>query len=88
MSNIFTDINIYPHEGKIKDHYKDFYDSVFVAFLPFFQVDRQLTDKTNFMRPKQITYEEAKQEIDILKDIPPFSADIYIYSKKDYPTKK
>ena len=86
MSNIFIDKNIYPHEGKIKDHYKDFYDSVFVAFLPFFQVDIQRMDKANLMKPKQITYEEAKQEIEIFKDIPPFSADIYIYSTKDYPT--
>ncbi len=85
MSDIFTD-NIYPHKGEIKDHFKNFYDTVFIALLPFFQVDRQPTDKTNFKKSKQITYEEAKQEIEILKDIPPFNANIFSYSNKDYPS--
>ncbi len=85
MSDIFTN-DIYPHEGKIKDHFKDFYDTVFVAFLPFFQVDRQPTGKTNLKKAKQITYEEAKQEIEALKDIPAFNANIFSYSNKDYPT--
>jgi hypothetical protein len=86
MTDIFADKNIYPHEGKIKDHYKDFYETAFVAFLPFFKVDRQHTDNTNFKKSKQITHEEAKQELDILKDIPPFNADIFSYSNKDFPT--
>ncbi|MXV49335.1 DUF2711 family protein [Pedobacter sp. HMF7647] len=88
MADIFTDYKIYPHEGKIKDHFKDFYETVFIAFLPFFKVDRQTTDNVNFKKSKQISYEEAKQEIDTLKDIPPFNADIFSYSNKDYPTDK
>ncbi|MFN4811027.1 MAG: DUF2711 family protein [Bacteroidota bacterium] len=88
MTDIFADKKIYPHEGKIKDHFKDFYEAVFVAFLPFFKVDRQNTDNTNFKKSKQITLEEAKQELDILKDIPPFNADIYSYSNKDFPADK
>jgi hypothetical protein len=86
MSDIFTDKNIYPHEGKIKDHFKDFYDTVFVAFLPFFQIDRQPTDKTNFKKSKQITFEEAKQEMDFLNNIPKPNAEIYSYSNNEYPT--
>lgn len=85
MNDIFKN-NIYPHKGKIKDHFKDFYDTVFVAFLPFFQVDRQPSDLTNLKKSKQITYEEAKGEIEVQKDIPPFNADIFSYSNKDYPT--
>ena len=61
MNDIFN--NIYPDEGKIKDHFKDFYDTVFVAFLPFFQVDRQPSDLTNLKKSKQISYEEAKEEM-------------------------
>ncbi|MGZ5280640.1 MAG: DUF2711 family protein [Bacteroidia bacterium] len=86
MSDIFTDKNIYPHEGKIKDHFKDFYNTVFIAFLPFFQVDRQPDNETNLKKSKQITYVEAKEEIEDLKDIPPFNANIFSYSNKDYPT--
>lgn len=88
MTDIFADCKIYPWEGKIKDHFKDFYESAFIAFLPFFKVDRQHTDNTNFKKSKQITHEEARQELDILKDIPPFNADIYSYSNKDYPTEQ
>ena len=86
MSDIFTNKNIYPHEGKIKDHYKDFYDSIFVAFLPFFQVDRKLTDKTNLKKSKQITFEEAKQEFEVFNNLSSYNAEIYSYSNKDYPT--
>lgn len=88
MTDIFADYKIYPHEGKIKDHFKDFYESAFIAFLPFFKVDRQHTDNPNFKKSKQITHEEARQELDILKDFPPFIADIYSYSNKDYPTEQ
>jgi hypothetical protein len=88
MTDIFADKKIYPHEGKIKDHFKVFYESAFIAFLPFFKVNRQHTDNTNFKKSKQITHEEARRELDILKDIPPFNANIYSYSNKDYPTEQ
>lgn len=88
MTDIFEGKNIYPHEGKIKNHYKDIYETAFVAFLPFFKVDRQYTDITNFKRSKQITHEEAIQELDFLKDFPPFVADVFSYSNKDFPTDK
>ena len=85
MNDIFKN-NIYPHEGKIKDHFKDFYDTVFVAFLPFFQIDRQPVDKVNLKKAKQITFEEARQEMEFLKDIPEPNAEIYSYSNNEYPT--
>ncbi len=31
MTDIFTNKNIYPHKGKIKGHYKDFYETVFTS---------------------------------------------------------
>jgi len=86
MTDIFTENKIYPHEGKIKDHYKDFYETVFIAFLPFFKIDKPHTENTNFKKSKQITHEETRQELDILKDLPPFNADIFSYSNKDFPT--
>ena len=85
MNDIFKN-NIYPHEGKIKDHFKAFYDTVFVAFLPFFQVDRQPADNANLKKAKQITFEEAKQEMEFLKDIPKPNAEIFSYSNNEYPT--
>jgi len=86
MNDIFTDKNIYPHEGNIKEHFKDFYDTLFVSFLPFFQVDRQSTSETNLKKSKQITYEQALNEMEFLKDIPKQNAEIFSYSNKDYPT--
>lgn len=88
MTDIFADNNIYPPEGKIKDHFKDFYEAAFIAFLPFFKVDRQHADNTSSKKSKQITHEEAIQELDILKDISPFNADIYTCPNQDYPTEQ
>lgn len=85
MNDIFKH-NIYPHQGKIKDHFKDFYDTVFVAFLPFFYVDRQPADKANLKKAKHITFEEAKQEMEFLKHIPKPNAEIYSFSNNEYPT--
>jgi hypothetical protein len=84
MNDIFNN-NIYPHEGKIKDHFKDFYDTVFVAFLPFFQTDRHPIDKVNLKKSKHITFEEAKQEIEFIIDITEPNAKIYSYSNNEYP---
>lgn len=59
---------------------------MFIAFLPFFQVDRQPNNEANLKKSTQITYEEAKEEIEVLKDIPPFNANLFSYSNQDYPT--
>jgi hypothetical protein len=85
MGDIFTDYKIYPHEGKIKEHFKDFYDSVYIALLPFFQIDRQPAIPTNLSKSIIISYEEAKKKLDFLNNIPPFNAHIYSHSNKDYP---
>lgn len=36
MGNIFDDEILYPYQGKLKDHY----NAVFIALLPFFQLDK------------------------------------------------
>jgi len=38
--SIFTEYKLYPNEEDfILSHYKGFYNSVFVAFLPFFRIN-------------------------------------------------
>lgn len=86
MSDIFTDNNIYPHKEKIKDHFKDFYNTAFVAFLPFFKVEKPRAEKTNYKKSKQITFDEAIENLEIFKDIPEFDADIFSYRNDDYPS--
>jgi hypothetical protein len=39
MDDIFNENKIYPHGGKIKDHFREFYDAVFIAYLPFLKVE-------------------------------------------------
>jgi hypothetical protein len=86
MKDIFEEKNIYPHEEKIKDHFKGFYDSVYVAFLPFFRVENHFSEKNNYKKSEKMTFEEAKKEIDILNNIPKLNAEIFSYSNQDYPT--
>lgn len=84
MNDIFQD-NIYPHEGKIKAHFKGFYDEVFIAFLPFFKVDRQVNDGANMKKSEQISLEQAKEKMDVLKAIQSTNIEVFSYSNNDYP---
>jgi len=84
MSDIFTKNDIYPHEGKIKDHFKGLYESVFIAFLPFFKIDGKQAVQTL----QKLTFEEAKQKIDVLKNISTINANIYTHSLDNFPSSK
>jgi glutaredoxin-related protein len=86
MNNIFEEKNIYPHEGKIKDHFRDFYDSVYVAYFPFFRIENHLSKNNNYKKSEKITFEDAKKELDILNNIIELNAEIFSYSNEDYPT--
>ena len=83
MSDIFTTHNIYPHAGSIKEHYSEHFDAVLIAFIPFFQVDSHRTD-VNFSRSMAVSFEQAKDEIPVLKNISKPNATIYS-ANIDYP---
>ncbi|WP_312330362.1 DUF2711 family protein [Sphingobacterium sp.] len=85
MGNIFDEEKLYPYEGTIKGHFKDHYDCVFIALLPFFQLDRVETDKTKLKKAKLLSHEEALKKIDLLKKIPEANKDIYMYDNEGYP---
>lgn len=87
MSDIFKDKNIYPYEGSIKDHFKDFYDTVFVVLLPFFQIDQKPANETKERKSNQINYEENKKELEIIKEDSSFTG-TFSYSNNDYPTEE
>jgi len=59
MGNIFDEEKLYPYEGPIKKHFEEHFDRVFIAFLPFFQLDRAETDKSNLKKAKLLSNEEA-----------------------------
>ncbi|MGE8379694.1 MAG: DUF2711 family protein [Sphingobacterium sp.] len=85
MGNIFNDEKLYPYQGEIKEHFKDHYDAVFIALLPFFQLDRQETDKANLKKSKLLSHEEALKKIDFLKNLPKTNRNIYSYDNERYP---
>ncbi|WP_447768315.1 DUF2711 family protein [Sphingobacterium faecium] len=86
MSDIFKDENIYPYQGKIKEHFKGFYDATFIAFIPFFQIDSQTNNKVSLKKSKLLSHEEAVQEFEFLKDLPKANRQIYSYKNDEYPS--
>jgi len=84
-NDIFEEKNIYPHEEKIENHFKEFYNSVYVAFLPFFRIENHLSRNNNYKKSEKITFEQAKKELDILKNMQEPNAEIFSYSNQDYP---
>lgn len=85
MSNIFDEEKLYPYDGTIKKHFEDHYDSVFIAFLSFFQLDREETDKSNLKKAKLLSHEEALKKVDFLKKLPEANREIYKYDSERYP---
>ena len=77
-NDIFKENNIYPNGEKIKEHFKDFYDSIFVAYLPFFKIENQKSKINNYKKLEKITFEEAKKEIEILNNISIPNAEILV----------
>lgn len=88
MGNIFDEQRLYPHQGTIKGHFKDHYNSVFIALLPFFQLDRKEADKSNLKKAKLLSHEEALKKIDFLKNLPEANREIYNYDNERYPSDK
>lgn len=86
MGNIFDEQKLYPHQGTIKGHFKDHYNTVFIALLPFFQLDRKETDKANLKKAKLLSHEEALKKIDFLKNLPEANREIYNYDNERYPS--
>lgn len=87
MNDIFSDENIYPHEGKIKKHFEGVFESVFIAFLPFFQIPSADMKTGNQKAFSKITLEEAIQKNPIYEKLKPsVGRHIYSYDSKDYPS--
>jgi len=85
--SIFTENKIYPdEETPLKEHFSEFYDSVYVAFLPFFRIENETKSKS-FKASEQITVEQAKAEIKELKPLKLENVEIFT-SNKDYPKEK
>lgn len=87
--DIYNDKRLHPgFDNLIKEHYKDFYDTVFISFTPFFKIGNDDLPNCNFQKAHQITFEQAQQERDIFKKMPKPKARIYSYQNDNYPGDK
>ncbi|MDQ3063632.1 MAG: DUF2711 domain-containing protein [Acidobacteriota bacterium] len=87
--DIFAEYKLYPNEEDfILSHYKGFYESVFVAFLPFFKVKNQSSEKISVQKSHQISYEQLVAENKLFANIQKFNAEIYSNENADYPEDK
>ena len=87
--SIFTEYKLYPNEEDfILSHYKGFYNSVFVAFLPFFRIKYQKSKNISVQKSHQISYEELITETGLFANIQKFDAEIYSNKNTNYPTDK
>ena len=41
MNDIFSIQKLYPHQGKVKSHFGNHYDSVFISFLSFVKMNSE-----------------------------------------------
>jgi len=84
MSDIFTDKTIYPHSGKILNHFNNYFENVFIVLSPFFRIPNSSNENKDYKKSKKITYEEALKEFPELNNIPKPNAEFYS-TNKDYP---
>jgi len=64
------------------------YNSVFVAFLPFFRIKYQKSKNISVQKSHQISYEELITETGLFANIQKFDAEIYSNKNTNYPTDK
>jgi hypothetical protein len=85
--DIFSDKRLHPgHDALIKPHYKEYFDTVFISFSPFFKTKTPGFSQEGHQKSKQVTFEEARLKDEIFKNMPRPAADIYSYDNENYPS--
>jgi hypothetical protein len=84
--DIFAEKRLHPgHDNPIKQYYKDYFDTVFLAFSPFFKLKHGNFSQEGHKKSKQITFEQAQAANEIFQKMPKPAADIYSYDNENYP---
>ncbi|MCY7375334.1 MAG: DUF2711 family protein [Pyrinomonadaceae bacterium] len=87
--DIFIKKLFYPDfETSFLNHFKGFYDSVFIAFSPFFKLANNEIENPSVQKSHQITYEQLKSEVKEFAKIPEFKAKIFSQKNENYPDDK
>src|SRR5437867_1884078 len=85
--NIFANKRLHSgHDTPIKQHYKEYFETVFVAFSPFFKIKNRRFLGEGYQKSKRITFEEAQLKNEIFMKMPKPTADIYSYDNDNYPS--
>lgn len=84
--DIFKEHRLYPNEeNSILSNFVGFYDSVFIAYLPFFRLKEHNLEKVSVQKSHQISLEEFKAGDEVFGNLPDFNADVYSYENDEYP---
>ena len=74
--DIFNDHKLYPEEDdSIQNHYSEYFDSVFISFLPFCQFEN--SQNSSHSASSQISVEQFKNDVESFRDIALPSVRIY-----------
>ena len=84
---IFEEKRLNPSEFvPFKSHFKNQFDSVFVAFLPFFKIKEKIFSPRGQQLSQKISLKEAQNKIPILKALKKTEGNIYISENDQYPS--
>lgn len=84
--DIFKEHKLYPNEeDSMLSNFTGFYDSVFVAYLPFFRLKEHNLEKASVQKSHQISLEDFKAGDEVFGNLPDFNADVYSYENDNYP---
>lgn len=87
--NLFQNQDLYPKEEEIIiNHFKNYFESCYIALLPFFKLRNINKSSNNYKKSRLISYEELQQEVEEIKNIPIPEALIFSYDNPDYPNEK
>lgn len=87
MDNIFDTNNLYPeYESTLKQHFSDYFDSVFVAFSPFFRLNNNEDEELEVNPIRIISLTELQARDDTFKNLKPFDGRVIYTQNPNYPT--
>ncbi len=86
--DIFKEHRLHPGYDKIIiEHYAEYFDTVFIAFSPFFKIQTLNSFNCSSQKSHEISFEELQQEIEGFRKISKPNASIFSYDNSGgYPT--
>jgi hypothetical protein len=87
--DIFIDKQLYPrNETPLLEHYRGYYDSVFIALLPFFRIQGKSYQDGSVQKSRQTSWQEIAAILDLPRKILQSTVEVYAYDNENYPSDK